>query len=411
MTDGPPALTIRIRPNDSEKAFLFEGIGGRTVAVGSKRSLEQAIFEQASLRTLLEDMKKIGGGALELGLPQADQLLQKLHEAGKLVLYGLLGDDVIDYAADLRELVADSLIAAGAAETVPWVHVTTPDNDPIAHAIPFELIPFRASHPPRSIANDESRLAEVLDGFLGFTAVVRRDRGDVFSGGMLARPAEGIPIKLFQNLSLKNAEAEMNYFCNTAGFDPDGPWPIGALAPQDFKETLLRQIFDPRARIDGTPRSSPDQIYHFACHCDTFGDQNVHRLILQGDDGKALPMPLKDLRLRLLDLSENRATAPCDMPLIFLNACGAAAVDPRQLGSFVQFFLLNRNRGLIGAQIMIPDEFAVAFAELFYSELVTNGRSVGEAVLLARRKLAERKKNMLGLLYMHYGPSELRLAA
>ncbi|HME22371.1 MAG TPA: CHAT domain-containing protein [Acetobacteraceae bacterium] len=411
MSDIEPAVTIRIRPKDSEKAFVFQGVGNRTVGVGSKTTFEQAIFEQASLRTMLEEVKAIGGGALDLSLVQADQALLKLYEAGKLVYNGLLGTDVLEYAAEVRELVQESLDAAGSDGRIPWVHVTTADNDPIAHAIPFELIPFRARRPPPSVAGNESRLAEALDGFLGFTTIVRRDCANIFHGGMIVRRPAGVPIKLFQNLSLKNAPAEMEYFCRRPAFDVDGPWPVAPLTPQAFADTLLRQIFDPRARLNGEARDAPDQIHHFACHCDTFGEAVSHRFTLQGPDGAKLSMPLSSLRLKLVERSENRELVDCDMPLVFLNACGATAVDPRQLGSFVQFFLLNRNRGLIGPQIMIPDQFARAFVEMFYSALVFQELPVGVAVLQARRKLAERKKNMLGLLYMHYGPSELCLAA
>lgn len=411
MVRTEPAFIVRIRPEDSQKAFVFEGVAGRKVAVGSKQTFEQAIFEQASLRPMLEELKRIGAGALDLTLEQADEALRKLYHAGKMVLYGLLGNDVLNSAGELRSLVADSLESARRNGGTPWVHVATADNDHIAHAIPFELIPFTASGPPPSVAEDESRLASVLDGFLGFTTVVRRDLGDLYDGGMIARHEARVALKLFQNLSLANAQAEADYFLQRAEFDVDGPWPVDPLAPQAFTNELQRHIFDPWARLDGTVRAAPDQIQHFVCHCDTFGDAHGHRFVLQGADGKSLAMSLGELRVALVELAEMGRHVKCEMPLVFLNACGATAMDPRQLGSFVQFFLQNRNRGVIGAQTMIPDQFAAAFAEMFYSALVFQEMTVGEAVLHARRKLAERKKNMLGLLYMHYGPPELRVAA
>lgn len=411
MADTPPAFTIRIRPRDSEKAFIFEGADGRTVSFGSKTTLEQAIFEQAGLRGMLEELKAIGGGKLDLTLAQTGRALGKLDDAGKLVFFSLLGSDILDYAGEVTDLVETNLAVAAAVGGVPWVHVTTADNDPIAHAIPFEIVPFTGRSLSPSVGEDETVLGQSLDRFLGFAAVVRRDRGDIRGAPALTNPPTGIPIKLFQNLSLTNAKGEMEYFAQRPQFEVDGPWPVSGETPETFKAKLLAQLFDPRNRLDGSTRTEPDQIHHFACHCDTFGDAHAHRFVLQGEDGVKLPMPLTGLRKELLERSQRRELPDCEKPLVFLNGCGATAVDPRQLGSFAQFFLINRNRGLIGAQIMIPDEFAAAFAEMFYSALVFERRPVGEAVLSARRRLAERRKNVLGLLYMHYGPTDLQLAA
>lgn len=411
MAETPPAFTIRVRPRDSEKAFIFEGADGRTVSFGSKATLEQAIFEQAGLRGMLEELKSIGGGKLDLTLAQTGKALGKLDDAGKLVFYSLLGSDVLDFAADVTDLVETNLAVATAAGDVPWVHVTTADNDPIAHAIPLEMVPFTGRSLSSFVGQDETLLGEALDRFLGFVAVVRRDRGDIDGAPALMNPPTGMPVKLFQNLSLTNVRGEMDYFAKRPQFEVDGPWPVSGETLESFRTTLLAQIFDPRNRLDGSARTAPDQIQHFACHCDTFGDAQAHRFLLQGEDGIKFAMPLTGLRKELLERSQRRELADCDKPLVFLNGCGATAVDSRQLGSFAQFFLVNRNRGLVGSQIMIPDEFAVAFAEMFYSALIFERRPVGEAVLSARRKLAERRKNVLGLLYMHYGPTDLRLAA
>lgn len=412
MFEDAPAFTIRIRPQDSESAFVFEGVGGHKVSVGSRETFRQAVFEQGTgLRAMLEDLRQIGGGTLQLELSQTDVFLQKLFHVGQLVLDGILGNDTGSRAADLSDLTEASMAAALATGRTPWIHVVTADNDEIAHAIPFELIPFMSRRPPPSVAADETRLAEALDGFLGFSAVVRRDRGDTLPSAVLARSARGVPVKLFQNLSLVNAKAEMDYFRSNASFDPDEPWPEEALTAEAFSATLLRHVFDPRMLMDGSRRDVPDQIHHFACHCDTFGSATGHNLMLEGPDGRAMTMQLTTLRSKFVEIARNRERVDCDMPLVFLNACGATAVDPLQIGSFVKFFLDNLNRGLIGAQIMIPSQFAAAFSEMFYTELAFNGLTVGEAMLRARRKLAERKKNPLGVLYMHYGQSALRVAA
>jgi hypothetical protein len=410
MLRRAPNLTIRIRPSDSEKAFLFEDDQGRGVAVGSKSAFERAVFEQSNLRIKLEELKTIGGGRLELTPQEADQALRKLYEAGKLVMFNLFdGMKDLDFAADLSDLIRTTIGAARLRGETPRVQVSSVDNDPISYAVPFELVPFQMTDRPRSITTDSVALGEALDGFLGFSAVVSRNDGNLFTGRMISKDDDRLPIKLFQNVSLPHVSEEIDYFRRQPSFDVEGPWPLDTVSDDQFPDILLRQIFDPTRRIDGSPRPLPDQIQHFACHCDTFGASNEHRFILAGDPARQLPMSLSDLRIRMLELSQKGERCKSDMPLIFLNACGAAAVDPRQVGSFVEFFLGNRNRGFIGAQTMIPDAFAHAYAEMFYGSLMTQSMCVGEAVLNARRKLAERKLNILGSLYMHYGPAELCL--
>jgi hypothetical protein len=410
MAEGDPALTIRIRPAQTEKAFVFEDGVSEAVAVGSKSELNQVLFQQASLRDRLERLKQIGGGSLKLGPVQADEALQQLYETGLLVLQKLVNDD-LDVLPALSRLVRGALGRGQLGGRTPWVHVTTPDNDPIAHSIPFELLPFMANGRPRSVAQDDSRLGEALDGFLGFATVVARDQGDLFDGSMIARHENRLPVKLFHNVSLGNAKTEMEFFTTRQDFDVDGPWPVAGLTPEVFLETMQAQIFDPSKRIDGSARPLADQIQHFACHCETFGDADSYRFILAADPGQPMPVTLGKLQNRLTELALNGTRSACEMPLVFLNACGAVAVDPRQLGSFVKFFLQNRNRGFIGAQTMIPDSTASEFSKTFYLGLLLQGMSVGEAVRNARRKLAERHYNLLGILYMHYGPAELRLAA
>jgi hypothetical protein len=272
MDRPAPAFTIRIRPEDSEKAFIFEDCQGRRVAVGSKSSFERAVFEQSSLRNNLEELKDIGKGRLELAPEEADKALQKFYEVGQLVKKNLIGND-LDFAADLSELTRNAIAAARLRGETPWVHVTSAEKDPIAYAVPFELVPFLMTDPPPSIAQDPILLSEVLDGFLGFSAVVSRDDGNLFTGGMLGQNDKKLPVKLFQNVSLSNMRKEMEYFEQGKEFEVDGPWPLDDVVEDRFSEVLLEQIFDPTRRIDGSPRPLADQIQHFACHCDTFGDR------------------------------------------------------------------------------------------------------------------------------------------
>jgi hypothetical protein len=72
------------------------------------------------------------------------------------------------------------------------------------------------------------------------------------------------------------------------------------------------------------------------------------------------------------------------------------------------FLVENGNRGFIGTETRIPDQYAAAFSEQFYTELL-QGRPLGEAVHAARWTLLRRHNNPLGILYTVYADPDMRV--
>jgi CHAT domain-containing protein len=85
-------------------------------------------------------------------------------------------------------------------------------------------------------------------------------------------------------------------------------------------------------------------------------------------------------------------------PLLFLNGCETAAVEPAQLPDFAGAFVRAGAGGVIGTETTVFEPMATVFAEKCWREFLVNGRSIGEAVRLARLALLG-KGDPLGLVY------------
>jgi hypothetical protein len=96
-------------------------------------------------------------------------------------------------------------------------------------------------------------------------------------------------------------------------------------------------------------------------------------------------------------------------PLVVLNGCesvgGAANVTSRL------FTALVSDRGascLLATQTRVCSKLAEEVGRVFLREFL-GGRTAGEALLTVRQSLLSRR-NPLGLVYMLYGPADLKLA-
>ena len=155
-------------------------------------------------------------------------------------------------------------------------------------------------------------------------------------------------------------------------------------------------------------RTSPFQVLHFACHCDTTPDKaDDHSLILaDGEKFRVSQRAMKSRHMRNLpDIRMHRDKA---RPLVFMNACGSSVVDPSGVTSFPQMFLENGSCGFIGTETAIPDEVAEVFSSQFYRALMTD-RPLGRAVHLAKLNLLRDYANPLGILYTVYANTEMRV--
>lgn len=94
-------------------------------------------------------------------------------------------------------------------------------------------------------------------------------------------------------------------------------------------------------------------------------------------------------------------------PLVFLNGCHTADIDPTTWLGFVDAFSGLYASGTVGTEIAVEQAFATEVAEKFWRHFVA-GESVGTALHRVRTALL-RKGNVLGLAYTAYCSNSLRL--
>lgn len=100
-------------------------------------------------------------------------------------------------------------------------------------------------------------------------------------------------------------------------------------------------------------------------------------------------------------------------PLVFFNACRSAGqIDwfSTSLGWATQF--LGAGAGaFVGTLWPVRSDSALAFADAFYRQLVSHGRSLGQASLNARRAIRDQNGDPTWLAYAVYGSPDARVTA
>lgn len=119
---------------------------------------------------------------------------------------------------------------------------------------------------------------------------------------------------------------------------------------------------------------------HFACHGE-YNARNPDNSILRLEDGFLRPSDISGRMQRFGD----------DHPLVFLNACDAAQQGTALtgLGGWAQKFLEARSHAFIGPMWEATSASAKTFAIVFYRFLCEEGKSIAEAVRLAREAIRE----------------------
>jgi hypothetical protein len=99
-------------------------------------------------------------------------------------------------------------------------------------------------------------------------------------------------------------------------------------------------------------------------------------------------------------------------PIVFLNMCHSAQMNPGVADGFAAFFFECKAAAVIGTECQMPPDFAVAFAQRVFESLL-KGERVGVALHEARQAFLtdEAKGNPLALAYSLYGNADARLVA
>ena len=87
---------------------------------------------------------------------------------------------------------------------------------------------------------------------------------------------------------------------------------------------------------------------------------------------------------------------------MFINACHSAELDPAALFNYVDAFVGAGNAaGVIGTEVKVQQDLAMAFAQLFFDGLLTGGATVAQALHRARMEFLA-QGNLFGLAYTPY---------
>ncbi|MFM9700074.1 CHAT domain-containing protein [Streptomyces europaeiscabiei] len=274
--------------------------------------------------------------------------------------------------------------------------------------LPLELLPLFQGYPntPRSRAEFIIECRNLV----GFSCMVKRSMllsAPIPTGLCLATPSGRLPVRFLQHDQLEGARKELGWFTSEAAHrvEVDGPYPYGDTAAA----TLAEQICDPRRSLAGELRNIPDQILHFACHCYATLDSPLDNAIELSGGGQELRVKLSTIGADLYGLRSRPGHDSCEMPLVVMNACGAARMHATSALSFPYLFLENGNRGFIGSEIEVPDGLAAEFSKALYERFLLRQLPLGRSVLEARNSLLHMYGNPMGIAYAAYADPQLHV--
>jgi hypothetical protein len=283
---------------------------------------------------------------------------------------------------------------------------------PIGAMFPIELLPIFGYSDEWKVT-DTASLAAAARQFLGFGAVVSRlVRRFPYPAGRPGTSGQ-IRLRMFHDASLPGAKLEADAFRETPRLHLDGPWPDTLDTPDKnnpeksdriVAEIIARTALDSAQQFDGT--IEPEQFAHFvhlACHGDTDESARDYKITIQGRRGGPRHVTLGQLRAQMAqvysDIPHDRRALP--RPVVVMNSCGSAHLDPRTAASFPDLFLTERLGGFIGPETRVPDDVAADFSRQFYTA-VTRRMPVGQALHQAKWTLLSRWSNPLGILWTAY---------
>jgi CHAT domain-containing protein len=161
------------------------------------------------------------------------------------------------------------------------------------------------------------------------------------------------------------------------------------LEPEDH----LRGVADLRTFLD-----KDMHVAHFACHaeCNKLSpDQSTMRLS-------------NSFLLSIQDFTNHKVVAT-HSPLVILNACDTADLNPLYTSYFADALLDKGARGVVATECEIPDTFAAPFAKHLYG-LLLGGIPLGVAMLRTRQHFLEPpRRDPSGLVYSMYAYPQLSL--
>lgn len=351
------------------------------------------------LKRILRRMKERVTEKQSLTMADAAEALSELNRRGLSLISRIFEIPVREIADIFQEVYPFSR-----SGTEPIVITIAAE---LGRFIPFEFLPlFKLGEWPP--ITDSAALEGEARRFPAFSAIVQREFKVKPPSDLILQNEPKLSVRCFFENSLPGALDEIGFFqANNSYFDIEGPWPTTQFKHEQFSEAIADHLRFANQTFDGKSRSSVDQIQHFTCHC-MVDNEVSSESELELSNGNVVTIADLEAIFVLRDLADRQRSQ--SGPLIFLNACGSAGIDPMAVTSFPNFFLKrNGNRGFIGTEINVPDSFAAEFSKCFYRGLL-KGLNLGKAIHQAKLTMLREKNNPLGLLYTVYADPDLRVS-
>ena len=393
--DSDCRIVIKEPCEAGERLLLEVRSGVSRYQLGSLRSQFRRGLE--ALRQSLAEVEQ------QPRLPHTVKALANFHKVGRDILRTLFGFD--ENPGDLDEayrLCRRAVWPAG--QVTPRWDVSAPKARMVVLkcatdlGLSLEMLPLLGPFTP-ALETSLEGLGALAGDFLNFSAVVQRGPLKVANGVIENDPR--LPVRLFTHSGIHAAGTIREYFRNSASFELDGDWP-GSVSVEDEAVDLAEALWVHALDARRNPRDPPIQINHFACHCDEEEEPGAGSLLRfrRGALSRQLKVSVERLRTELREIRarEMKGTGGKVRPLVFLNACASADVDPSAVSSFSSDFGRGHFMGFIGTEAVIPEAFGFQFSRAFYEALL-DGEGVGSALLSARWALLRQFKNPLGIVY------------
>ncbi|MGP3989335.1 CHAT domain-containing protein [Streptomyces sp. 3N207] len=407
MTGSLPAdVTVHVREDSARTRIEFRARNGTPplkVSLPGKGVLDEA------RRQLDTGLQRLKDTAPELHVPEAElsAVFDSLRRIGLRLLFLLFDLKVVN---ELERFWTSAVPFARNPGLPPPLVECVGGRDAF---LPLEILPlFRLA--PNEVTDRESFVA-ACRSLVGFSCMVKRTMPLPQPPGLelVTTPEGRVPVRFLHYEHLAGARKELAWFSSTAAHrvELEGPYPVA----DPGAPSLAEQIYDPKLLLNGrhggsdhSRRKTPDQVQHFACHCYANADDPLENEVELSGDGRAV-------RVTLGELGEDLVTAARDeradeqLPLVVMNACGAARMHATSSLSFPFLFLKNRNRGFVGSDVEVPDDVAAAFSQALYEPFLLRGLPLGRSLMEARNSLLHTFNNPLGIVYSAYADPQLRL--
>jgi hypothetical protein len=412
----PQGASLRITINITNQESLYWLTKSPADPKSLKNSMERDPFkgllnrgqldsQRDDMNRDLEEIKDAVGENLELkDWNTITHVLHRLFKRGRILAYQLLGVNNLG-------TVERTFLAAcpGWDNEARRPHLIEVDA-PLMDIVPLELFPLFGMTFPGRITED-GRLFQVARRFLGFSTIVKRVNPHSFSEGPPdLKAAPTLPVKFFRSSDLDSAQRELDFLLGRKELKLDHVWPTKRYTDEQFARNLASFLCHPERRFNNSKQHLPDQIHHFSCHCSADDDLSGRSFLSLGGAYRDYEVTIDDLTDWFADRSNSRRRTKAEgLPLIFLNACGSSIIRPSGVASFPGLFLGNGNRGFIGTETSIPDDFAAEFSIRFYSKLFQR-KSLGRAVHSAKWSMLQRYRNPLGIFYTVYANTDTKIS-